>query len=156
MKNSLNFSAAYAGLVAVTVLGLTLTACGAGTPQKTSGDLDDVKYLRSVRAVPAVTHKATRTEKKTKKVCTGKGLKKTCTKKPDGTKTVHVTVTDHPAVSGKSAMYCVELDNVAGDPHADDQWYAVTWKTYSKWENENEGVRVVSMPYLRSLYKCSR
>jgi hypothetical protein len=150
----LRFPAAYTGLAAVTVLGLTLTACGAGTPSKTSGDLDDVKYLRSVRSVPAVTHTVTKTVPKTKRTCTGKGTKKRCTDVANGTKTVHSTVTDHPAVPGKSAMYCVELDNVKGDPHNDDQWYAVTWKTYSKWENENEGARVTSMPYLRSLYKC--
>lgn len=150
----LRFPAAYTGLAAVTVLGLTLTACGAGTPSKTSGDLDDVKYLRSVRSVPAVTHTVSKTVPKTKRSCTGKGTKKKCSDVANGTKTVRSTVIDHPGTPGKSAMYCVELDNVKGDPHNDDQWYAVTWKTYSKWENENEGTRVTSMPYLRSLYKC--
>lgn len=151
----LRFPAAYAGLTVVTVLGLTLTACGAGTV-KVSGTLDDVKYLRSVRAVPAHTHTVTRVEKKTKKVCTGKGLKKKCSTKPDGTKKVRTTVTDHPGKAAKSAMYCVELDNVNGNKDHDDRWYEVSWKTYSKWENEVEGSRVNSMPYVRSLHKCHR
>lgn len=150
----LRFPAAYVGLVGATVLGLALTACGASSPAKTSGNLDDVKYLPSVRFVPAVTHKVTKTVPKTKRTCTGTGLKKKCTDKADGTKTVRTTVTDHPAVPGKSAMYCIELDNVEGNSRKDDQWYAVTWKTYSKWDDKNEGARVTSMPYLHSLYTC--
>jgi len=160
MNDSKRFGAAYSAIVITAIGGVLLTACGGASGGKVSGDLDDVKYLHSVRAVPARTHVETKHKKKTRRSCTGTGTgtgkKKHCSNVFDGYKTVHVTVTDKPGKPGQSAMYCVELDNVNGKKSNDDQWYAVSWQTYSKWENEDEGAKVKKMAYLRSLHKCKR
>lgn len=159
MKDTACFTAGYAGIATATVLGLmVLTGCSS-EPQKTSGLLDEVKYSKAVKAVPAKTHKDTRVVDKTQKVCETKDKKGRCTKYKDvkiGTKTVTVTVTDSPGKPGKSAIWCVELDDVKGDKDADDQLFEVSWETYSKWENEIEGTKVTDMEYSRSVAKCKR
>ncbi len=147
-------------VLAAGVIGgaLLLTGCGGGT-STVSGNLDDVKWVPSVKAVPAVTHKTHKTETKYKNVCVAKNKAGRCTRSSrvkDGTKTVTVTVTDKPAKPSKSAMYCVELDNVNGKRTHDDQWYLVSWSTYSKWSDESEGTKVRKMEYQRSLLKCKR
>lgn len=138
-------------VVLTAVGGLVLTGCG--EDPKASGLLDEVKYVKSVKAVPAKTH--VETQPKTKRVCIAKNKKGVCTSyadRPDGT--ARVAVTDKPAKPGKSALYCVELDNVNGDRDDDDQWFAVSWETYSSWEGKNEGTKVTDMKYSRKLSAC--
>ena len=151
------FPLAHTALATVTVAGLVaLTACSSSNnlDHITSGHLDDTKYVASQKAVPAKTHTKTGTVAKTKKVCVGIGYKKTCTEKKDGTRTVTVTVTDKPGKPGKPAMYCVELDGVGGDVDLNDQWYEVSWKTYSKWQGKDEGTPVDALEFKRELSSC--
>lgn len=156
MKDVARFTAGYAGLAVTTALGLMVLSACSSEPQKTSGLLDEVKYSGAVKSVPAKTHTDTRREAKTKRSCSGSGTKKTCSTVPDGFKTIKVVVTDKPAKPGKSAIWCVELDNVNGKPNEDDRLFEVSWETYSKWENEGEGTKVTDMVYVRSVASCKR
>lgn len=160
MKDAIRFTGAYAAVATVTAMGIfALTGCSSSDPAKTSGLLDDVKYVKAVKPVKAKTHQGTTTQDVTERYCKVKkknGTCKTWGTRKTGTKTVNVTVTDAPYKPGKPAMWCVELDNVKGDKDADDQWYEVSWKTYSKWENEIEGTKVTDMEYSRSLNSCKR
>lgn len=133
-------SALVAGTATALVFGLV--GCGASEPSKVSGALDDVKHLRSVAA-------KTKQVPKTKKVCTRrvKGVCKSSATRPDGTK----TETIKPA---KPARWCVELDNVNGDKDRDDVWFEVSSGTYNKWDDEDEGVKVVDMTYSREVASC--
>lgn len=121
---------------------LVLTGCSGAS--KVSGNRDDVKYRH---AVTEVSH--TKQVKKTKKTrtCSGIGKKKRCSTstRPDGYKSVKVI--DKP---GKSARYCVELDNVNGHTSRDDRWYTVTSSVYRKMASKNEGAKVTNMKYLSS------
>lgn len=156
MQTSTRFTLAHVGLATATAAGLfALTACSGGAPSKTYGNLDDVKYIRSVRAVPAKTHTVTKHEKKTKTVCIGTGYKKSCSTKSDGYRTVRTTVTDKPGKPGKSAVYCVELDNVGGDSHNDDQWFEVSSSTYYRWASKPEGTTVKNLAYYSAVTRCS-
>lgn len=155
MNDSTRFTLAKTSVIVAGIAGiLSLTGCS--SEQSTvSGRLDDTKYVKSVKAVPAETHTETRREK-TKKSCTGTGVKRECKTVDDGYKTVTVTVTDKPGRAWKSGMYCVELDDVNGQRSNDDQWYAVSASTYHKWADKEEGVKVKSMPYDRELHSCKR
>lgn len=153
------FTLAHAALAAVTVSGLVaLTACSADNnlDHITSGHLDDTKYVKSEKAVKAKTRTISKRVEKTRKVCVGVGYKKTCTDKRDGTKTVTVTVTDKPGKPFRPAMYCVELDGIGGDADVNDQWYQVSWETYSKWQGKDEGTPVDAMEFVRELSSCKR
>jgi hypothetical protein len=140
------------GSIAVSAL---VVGCSSD-PSKVSGTFDEVAYVKSVEAVKAKTHQETKQVKKTKRVCSGSGTKRRCSDVFDGYKTETKTVTDKPGKPGKPAMYCVELDNVNDTPEDDDQWYLVSWSTYSKWENKAEGAAVTDMEYSRSLVSCKR
>lgn len=161
MRNSTRFTLSYAGLATATALGLmALTGCGSSETPKTSGIFDEVKYTGAVKPVKAKTHQDSRQQAETERYCKVKKKNGTCktygTRKTGRTVTVSVTVTDAPAKPGKPAIWCVELDNVEGNPEADDQLFEVSWKTYSKWENKPEGAKVTDMEYDRSLSKCKR
>jgi hypothetical protein len=132
-----------------------MTACesSGGT---ISGRLDETKYVKAVKAVPAQTHKETRREKKTKQSCSGTGTKRTCKTVDDGYRTVIVTVTDKPGKPAKSALYCVELDHADNDTTQNDQWFEVDAQTYHKWSGKAEGTKVKKMAYTRTLTSCTR
>jgi len=154
MNDSTRFTLAKFTVVAATFTGLVaLTACesGGGT---VSGRLDDVKYVKPVKSVPAVTHKETRRERQTRQVCTGTGTERTCKTVDDGFKTRTVTVVDKPGKPGKPAMYCVELDAVGNDTTENDRWFKVSSSTYRQWADKEEGVKVSKMPYERELNSC--
>jgi len=157
MQNRTRFTLSYSALALGTAGLLVLTGCS-GEPSKTSGLLDDVKYVKAVKAVPAKTHQVSQKTPETVSYCKTKNKNGSCktwgTKKTGRYVTSYVTVTDAPGKPGKSAMWCVELDRVQGDQDHNDQWYEVSWKTYSKWENEIEGTKVTDMEYFRSLSKC--
>lgn len=131
-------------VVGLGIGALVLTGCGE-TP-KASGSFDETKYKASVKAVAAVTHKVSKQEAKTKRSCTGTGTKRRCSDVPDGFKTVTSTVTDKPGKPGKSAKYCVELDNV-GSQDNDDVWFNVSHSTYLKHFGKDEGASIKDMEY---------
>lgn len=155
MTDNTRFTLAHVGLATVTVAGLfAVTACGAGTPSTTHGNLDDVKYVHSIPSVPAVTHVKTEQKLKKKTVCIGTGYKKSCSTRNDGYTTVRTTVTDKPGKPGRAAVYCVELDNVGGDTNNDDQWFEVSGPTYYHWLGKPEGTRVKKLPYYSAVTRC--
>lgn len=158
MTNSTRFTLAKTSVLVAGIVGaLALTGCSdSHTSGTASGSLDDLKYHASVRSVAAKTHKETKREKQTKRVCSGTGAKRTCKTVDDGYKTVTVTVTDKPGKPGKPAMYCVELDNVNGKADDDDQWFEVSASTYTQWTGKTEGTKVKKMRYDRKLSSCSR
>lgn len=159
MNDTTRFLAAKTAVFTAGIAGaLALTACSGGGTSTVSGRLDDTKYVKSVKAIPAKTHKETRKEPKNKRECSRyqKGVCKSYRTVSDGFRTVTVTVTDKPGSSGKAAKYCVELDDVNGHNDQDDQWYEVSWSTYQKWSGKDEGVKVKKMEYQRSLSSCTR
>lgn len=117
---------------------LILSGCSGGDT-KVRGLRDD---LRVIPAVREVSHTVTKT--KTKKVCTSykKGKCTSWVTRPDGVKTEKV-IDRH----GRSAVYCVELDNVNGKPTRDDRWYTVDAGTYWKAHGKDEGDKI-KMHYL--------
>lgn len=124
---------------ALVVVAFVVTGCSS-EPAKVSGLLDEVKMK------PAVSEKShTEVRDKKKSVCVSKNKKGVCTShasRADGTEKVKVV--DRKA---KSAVYCVELDNVNGKPTDDDQWFEVSLSTFSKWADAGEGVKVTDMEY---------
>ncbi len=134
---------------AFVVVGMAL-AVGCGVDGgKVNGDLDDVKY---VKAVTEKSHYVT--VAKTKRECSARDKKNRCTSYrtvSDGT--MRKKVVDR---KGLPAMYCVELDNVAGESTDDDQWYEVPFSEYSDHAGEDEGTPVKEMEYYRKLSSCTR
>lgn len=119
------------------VLLLSVAACSspnAPAQKAVSGDRDDVK---KTAAVSEKSHKV----KKTKRVCSRKvsGKCKAYKTVADGTK----KVVDRQA---KSAVYCVELDNVNGSTKNDDVWYATSSTTYLKATALSEGDAIKFKP----------
>lgn len=138
-----------------TALAFALTACGGGsTSGKTSGLFDEGKRIKATKAVAAKTKQVR--EPKFKETCTRykNGVCKSKMRTPDGFKTVTKTIT--PGKPAKSALYCIELDNVGGKPNRDDRWFAVSSTTYHKLVRLNEGAKVTNMKYERKLDRCSR
>jgi hypothetical protein len=161
MTDKTRFTLAKTGVIASGITGaFLLTACG-GTAT-VSGRLDDTRYLPSRPAitVPAIHQVPVYTQQcKTKtKTVAGSGLKKSstktyqeCKKVRTGYRSEHYTRTLRAA---QDAVYCVELDNVGGHKHNDDQWYEVSSTTYYKWSHRPEGTKVNKMPYYRSVAHC--
>ena len=118
-------TAVCSGLLTATAL-LTLSACSGDELDKTSGLMDEVKVIKSVKSVPARTVPTTK------------------------------VVTDDPGKPGKSAVYCVELDDVNGKPDSDDRWFVVPEGVYRDHADKGEGAKVVDMEYLRETPRCSR
>lgn len=140
--------------------GLVLVGCSSSDPSTADGKLDEVKYVKAVKAVAAKTHKETQQKAETERYCKAKKKNGTCksygTRKTGRTIPVSVVVTDKPAKPGKPALYCVELDDVNGDTKDDDQWFAVSWAVYSDHVNEAEGKEIFDMEYFRTLVACTR
>ena len=131
-----------AGITTVTALvgSIVLTACGGGGSSTVDGLRDDLKTKAAVKEISHYVIKP-----KTKRVCTGTGVKRKCHTVTDGTK--RVKVIDKAA---KPALYCVELDDVNGSVKDDDVWYTVTLATYVKAAAKDEGDPIKKMPYSHS------
>lgn len=153
-------TAAVSGVIAT---ALALTACGSDAERTVSGVFDEVK---SSKAVKAVYKPATRTVVDYRNSCQTKTRTKTVNGKPrtetyqDCTK---VQVGTHQesyrklVKPGKSAIYCVELDNVKQDgKNRDDVTFEVSHSTYLKYASKNEGASVKKLSYKREVSTCKR
>ncbi len=132
-----------AGVIGVSALALLLVGCGE-TP-KASGLVDgDTKYTAAVKAVAAKTHtvKGTKEERYCSRTVNGK-----CKSYSTRTVPTSKTVTDAPAKPGKSAKYCVQLDDVNGHKDQDDVWYNVSGSTYADYKLKDEGNSLKDMKY---------
>lgn len=133
-----------AGVVGVSALAVLLVGCSGETP-KASGLVDgDTKYTAAVRAVAAKTHTVKGTKKET--YCTRK-VKGKCKSSSERTVPDNKVVTDKPAKPGKSAKYCVQLDDVNGHKDQDDVWYNVSGTTYADYKLKDEGNSLKDMKY---------
>lgn len=136
---------------ALVITAFALTACGSTENSKASGLLDEVKSAKAVAGVPAKT-----------RVVPNTGVEGYCAAYKDGRCTLRSTrpktgtriETIEPGKPAKSAMYCVELDNVNGNKDRDDVLFQVNHATYLKWVGANEGVKVTDMSYLREVTTC--
>jgi hypothetical protein len=163
MTDKTRFTLAKTGVIASGITGaFLLTACG-GTSH-VSGNLDDTNYLPSRPAVTTLaTHQvpvySRQCTTKYRTVTTGSGsFKKTSTQSYQSCSNVRTgyrTETYTKVLrAAQDAVYCVELDNVGGHKHNDDQWYEVDYSTYHKWSHRPEGAKVNKMPYYRSVAHC--
>lgn len=127
----------------VAVLGMALTACGESP--KASGLVDgDTKYTAAVRAVAAKTHTVSGTKKE--RYCS-RSVKGVCKSYSERTVPDNKVVTDAPAKPGKSAKYCVQLDDVNGHKDDDDVWFNVSGTTYADYKLKDEGNSLKDMKY---------
>jgi hypothetical protein len=163
MTDNTRFTLAKTSVVIAGVAGaLTLTACSGGAT--VSGRLDDTRYVpgrsavytTATRTVPTYTRRCT-TKTRTKTTGSGKFRKtstesyRDCQNVRTGSRTESYRKTIEPA---KSAIYCVELDDVNGDKDRDDRWYEVDGSTYYRWAGKDEGALVNKMPYRQSRLSC--
>jgi hypothetical protein len=166
MTDKTRFTLAQAVVTTAGVAGaLALTACSGGAVT-VSGRLDDTKWIPSERAVTAPATRnvpvySRQCATKTRSVTTGTGkTRKTSNRSYQDCKNVRTGSRTESYVrtvkAAKPAMYCIELDDVNGHTNKDDQWYEVSWSTYSKWSGKDEGVAVKKMSYQRSLASCHR